>query len=45
MASGSVCAGCLVDPVYDIAWVCDSIEDEVVVVACRGVEVDVADLH
>src|SRR6476660_1673399 len=40
-----VYSGRLVHPVHDVVRVGDSGEDEVVVVAGRGVEVDVADLH
>ena len=38
-------AGRFVDRFDDLAGVGDPVEDEVVVVGCRGVEVDVADLH
>lgn len=45
MRPGGSCSRCLVHAVDNLLGICDPVEDEVVVVARRRVEVDVADLH
>ena len=45
MGTGCACSSRLVDPVDYVLGISDSGEDEVVVVACCRVEIDVADLH